>query len=263
MLRFFIVFLLIISCVFGENNSSKKDILYTNLLGMAVITTWGVAKWEYGKRQPHADNEAWFERETNYAGADKLGHFYASYLMGSALSGVYENWGYSEKEAALYGSVSSLFLMNYMEIGDSTSSEFGFSYEDFIMNTLGSLGAYFFYINPELAKRMDLRLEYVPSFKTEDIVTEYERMKYLIAFKAEGFDFISNPYFRYAELHLGYYTRNYKGGYSQESERIIYCAIGINLSRVARENEYGKTARLLNYYQIPYVYLPFEKELNR
>ncbi len=247
---------------FHDRNDSKKDILYTNLVGAAVITAWGVAKWEYGTSTPSRSDEEWFARETNSGGSDKLGHFYASYAIGSGLSGLYESWGYTEQDAALYGSLSSFFLLNYMEAGDAFSREFGFSYEDFMMNTLGAFSSYLFYTNPELAKRVDFRLEYIPSFETVDMITEYERMKYLIAFKVEGFEFVTNAYLKYAELQLGYYARNYEGGYSQESERIIYLGIGINLSRVFRENDHVKTARFLNYYQLPYTYLPFEKDLN-
>jgi len=246
---------------FSEHNNSKKDILYTNLVGAAVITTWGVVNWEYGESSLSRDDEEWFGRETESGGADKLGHLYATYVIGSGLSGLYESWGYTEKDAALYGSLSSFFLLNYMEIGDAFSSEFGFSYEDLMMNTIGAFSSYLFYTNPELAKRVDLRVEYIPSFDTADVITEYERMKYLIAIKAEGFESVTNPYLKYAELHLGYYTRNYKGGYSSESERIVYLGIGINLSRVFRENGYTKTARFLNYYQLPYTYLPLEKDL--
>jgi len=263
MVRFMIIFSLTFSLLYAENNASKKDILYTNLVGAAVITAWGVANWDYGESKPHSDDEEWFGRETESGGADKLGHLYASYFIGSGLSGLYENWGYTEKDAALYGSMSSFFLMSYMEVGDALSSDLGFSYEDFLMNTLGAFSSYLFYTNPELSKRVDLRIEYIPSFDTADIVTEYERMKYLIAFKAEGFDSISNPYLRYTELHLGYYTRNYKDGFSADSERIIYVGLGINLSRIARKNDYKKTARFLNYYQVPYTYIPVEKDLNK
>ncbi len=263
MLRLTLMLALMFSLCFSENNESKRDILYTNLIGAVVITAWGVANWDYAKGSPHTDEEKWFGKSTQSGGADKLGHFYSPYFIGSGLSGLYESWGYKEKEAAFYGSLSSLFLMNYMEIGDAFSPDLGFSYEDFIMNTLGAFSSYLFYTNPELSKRIDLRLEYIPSFNTADLVTEYERMKYLIAFKAEGFEFISNPYLKYAELQFGYYTRNYKGGYTDESERIVYMGIGINLSRVLRKNSYKKTAHFLNYYQLPYTYLPFEKNLNR
>lgn len=272
MVRLIVVLFFILSSLFSqetsssfhsrEQNASKKDILYTNLVGAAVITAWGVANWEYGANSPSRDDEEWFGRETDSGGADKLGHLYATYVIGSGLSGLYESWGYTEHDAALYGSLSSFFLLNYMEIGDAFSSEFGFSYEDFMMNTIGAFSSYFFYTSPELAKRVDLRVEYIPSFDTADVITEYEKMKYLIALKAEGFESVTNAYLKYAELHLGYYTRNYKGGYSQESERILYIGIGINLSRAFRENGHVKTARFLNYYQLPYTYLPLEKDLN-
>lgn len=263
----FLVFLLVYSEATAqpnlmENNASKKDILYTNLIGVGVITAWGIANWEYGANSPSRDDEEWFGRKTKSGGADKLGHLYATYAIGSGLSGLYESWGYTEKDAALYGSLSSFFLMNYMEIGDAFSSEFGFSYEDFMMNTIGAFSSYLFYTSPELSKRIDLRVEYLPSFDTVDVITEYEKMKYLLAIKTEGFESISNPYLKYTELHLGYYTRNYKGGYSSQSERVVYIGIGINLSRVFKEKGYAKTSRFLNYYQLPYTYLPFEKDLN-
>ncbi len=262
MLRVVSILFLLLASLFAEHNKSRADILYTNLAGAAVITTWGVVNWGYGQNSPSSDEEEWFGRETESGGADKLGHFYAAYAIGSGLAVLYENWGYQEKDAALYGSLSSFFLLNYMEVGDAFSDEFGFSYEDLIMNTLGAFSAYLFYLSPELSKRIDLRVEYLPSFDTADIVTEYEKMKYLIVLKAEGFDLIKNDFLRYAELHLGYYTRNYEEGFSDESERIIYLGIGINLSRALRQNGHTKTARFLNYYQLPYTYLPFEKDLN-
>lgn len=247
---------------FDENNESRRDVLYANLAGAAVITAWGILNWDYGKNKPHAGNEGWFNHDTKSGGADKLGHFYSTYLIGSALSGLYASWGYEKKEAALYGALSSFLVMNYMEFGDAFSS-YGFSYEDFVMNTMGAASAYLLYAHPELSGKVDFRLEYVPSFKTVDVVTEYEKMKYLIALKAEGFESITHPWLRYSELHLGYYTRNYEGGFSSQSERIIYLGVGINLSRLFRQNGYEKTARFFNFYQPPYTYLPFEHDFNR
>lgn len=262
-LRFLIIPMISFSPIWAENKESKNDILYTNLIGAGVITAWGTAFWGYGKSSPYRHNEGWFGRDTKYGGADKLGHFYASYLLGTSLCELYQNYGYTPKDAIMYGSLSSFFLLNTMEIGDSFSSEQGFSYEDFIMNTLGSLTSYAFYTYPELSKRIDLRIEYIPSFKSADIITEYDNMKYLVALKAEGFNFISNPWLRYGELHLGYYTRNYKAESTSERERIVYLGIGINFSKIARQNGYTKTANILNYYQLPYTYAAIENNLNK
>lgn len=263
LLRFLVIMSIIFSPLWAQNKEVKNDILYTNLIGAGIITAWGAAFWEYGQSSSYAKNEGWFEKDTKYGGADKLGHMYASYLLGTSLCELYKYYGYKEEDAIMYGSLSSFFLLNTMEVGDSFSSQQGFSYEDFLMNTLGSLTAYAFYTYPELSKRMDLRIEYIPSFKSADVITEYDNMKYLVALKAEGFDFISNPWLRYAELHAGYYTRNYKVESTAEHERIIYFGIGINFSRIARQNGYAKTSSVLNYYQLPYTYIPIRNDLNR
>lgn len=251
------------SSLYAQHAQSRSDILYTNLAGAAFIAGWGFANWEYGKSAPHTSNEGWFGNQTKYGGADKLGHFYGSYLIGSSLGRLYESWDYTQNEAALYGSLSSFFLMNVMEVGDAFSAQQGFSYEDFTVNTLGALCSYVFYTHPELSKRVDIRIEYLPSFKTADVITEYEQMKYVIALKGDGFDFISNPVLRYGELHLGYYTRNFIGASVQERERILYVGIGLNLSKTARQNGYNTTADVLNYYQLPYTYVSFDNNLNR
>ncbi len=262
-MRFILLLSFLFASLFADNNETKHDILYTNLAGAALITAWGIANWDYGTNPPHAHNEEWFGRHTKYGGADKLGHLYSSYLIGSGLSNLYESWGYTEQEAALYGSLSSFVLMNYMEFGDAFSKEQGFSYEDLVMNTVGALSAYLFYTYPELSRRVDLRVEYLPSFTTADFVTEYEKMKFLIALKADGFESISNPWLKYTELHLGYYTRHYEGGFNPDSERIFYIGIGINFARIADQNGYYKSAKFLHYYQLPYTYVPFENNLNR
>lgn len=254
-----ILFFSATSLLSAENNENRNDILYTNLAGIAIITGWGIANWDYGNSSPYAKNEGWFGAQTKYGGADKLGHFYTTHILSSGLSHLYENWGYNRGDAALYGSLSSFSIMNAMEIGDAFSAQQGFSYEDFIFNTLGSITSYLLYTQPQLSKRIDLRVEYIPSFKTADIVTEYDNMKYLIALKADGFESITNPLLKYGELHLGYYTRNYTAQLVHERERVLYIGIGINLSKITRQNGYNKTAALLNYYQLPYTYLPYEQ----
>lgn len=256
---------IVLTCsgLWAQETKNRSDILYTNLAGAAIIAGWGLANWDYGKSSPHVNSEGWFGNQTKSGGADKLGHFYGSYLIGSVLGKVYERWDYPQNEAALYGSLSSFFLMNVMEVGDAFSTQQGFSYEDFTLNALGALSAYLFYTQPELSKRVDIRIEYLPSFKTADVITEYENMKYLIALKGDGFACTSNSPLRYGELHLGYYTRNFTGVAAEEHERILYVGIGMNLSRLLRQNGYDTTAAVFNYYQLPYTYIPLQNNLNR
>ena len=249
--------------LFAEPSEDDHRILYANLAGIGIIAAWGTAFWDYGDNPPHAQSEGWFERDTKSGGADKLGHFYSAYLVGTGLSSLYESWGYSRDDAARYGSLSSFFLMNTMELGDAFSEKLGFSYEDFILNTVGSAASYLFYTYPDLSAKVDFRIEYVPRFDTADIVTDYERMKYLIVLKADGFEVITDPWLKYTEFQIGYYTRHYDSGYSEQSERMLYAGIGINLSQIVSQSGYPKTARIFNYYQLPYTYVPFEHNLNR
>jgi hypothetical protein len=142
-----------------------------------------------------------------------------------------------------------------MEIADGFSPSQGFSYEDTVMNLLGCGFGYIRGEYPDLARKIDFRLEYTPKFDSEDlkIGTSYERQKYLIVAKADGFDFIENPYLRYLELHLGYSAHGYdhyeKKG-PDDRHRHLYAGLGINVSKILQK--YVK-ATVLDYIQLPYT----------
>jgi len=151
--------------------------------------------------------------------------------------------------------------MAYMEFGDSFS-DYGFSYEDFVMNTLGSVAGYYLYENEELARKIDIRWEYGFHPTDSDFVTDYENSKYLLALKLNGFESTRQSFLKHLELHIGYYTRGYDD-IDIRKERNIYLGLGINLSNLLRQRGYNKASTLLNYYQLPYTYMEFENNLNR
>lgn len=261
---FFLLFIL--SCSlrpaygFDLELTKEQKLVAANVGGALFITGWGLVNWDYGQRSLSFRNEEWFGHNTKEGGADKVGHFHSNYVLSHILSGLCEHWGYPKEKAALYGTLSSFGLMSYMEFGDSFS-EFGFSYEDFLMNALGSYVGYIMYTHPELSRKIDFRIEYLPTLQEQDFFTDYERTKYLVALKLDGFDVIENEYLKYLELHLGYYAR----GYSEvnvRDERNLYVGIGINISRIFSKLSYKKTAKFFNYYQPPFSYLEFRKELN-
>jgi len=241
--------------------SEKKEFLtrgqktvLLNAGSMTAILIYGVTQWDYGKDVFHFENEGWFGRSTKYGGADKLGHFWSSYAMSHLYSYVYRKWGYTDKEANLYGALSSLGANVFMEVADGFSSQ-GFSYEDMIMNIAGTGVAYIWGRSPSLARKIDFRMEYTPKFDSHDFgfSTNYERQKSLIALKADGFDFISNPYLQYLEFHVGYYARhyeNYKEGGPDDRRRYIYLGLGFNVSKLAQR---FVNTRVLDYIQIPYT----------
>jgi len=244
----------------------KDRVLYTNLIGGAVVTAWGVAFWDYFTISPVMGDEDWFEEDTKYGGADKLGHLYSTYLWSLGFSSLYEYWGMENDDAMIYGPLTSWIFQGLMEVGDSFSESQGFSYEDMIANTIG---AGFYYLRekyPPLKETVDLRLEYLPNFNNNssgDVFTKYDSMKYIMAIKFSGFESMNDNWLKYGELQLGYYTRGYENeiDYPQK-ERIGYVGIGINIAEVLKAAGWLKTSKIFNYYQLPYTYIPFERDFN-
>jgi hypothetical protein len=141
-----------------------------------------------------------------------------------------------------------------MEVADGFGSQ-GFSYEDMIMNIAGTGAAYIWGRYPCLARKIDFRMEYTPKFDSHDFgfSTYYERQKFLIALKADGFDFVKNPYLRYLEFHVGYYARGYEDHQElgpDDRRRYLYVGIGFNVSRLLQK---FVDTRVLDYLQIPYT----------
>lgn len=247
--------------VYGNDNEFSKEniVAMSNIIGAAAITTWGILNWDYFQNDPKKSEEKWFSDDTRNGGADKLGHFYFSYMFSHVLASTYENYGYSSRQGAALGAFSSLGLCTLMEIGDSFST-YGFSYEDCVMNLLGSLSGYVLYTHPKLSEKIDFRLEYRPDFSEMDFTTDYDHQKFLLAVKLDGFKFTQNNYLKYFELHLGYYTRGYPDRIDRE--RNIYAGIGINISRLFKQASMPKTSTVFNYIQLPYTYISAKKDLN-
>jgi len=183
----------------------EEKVFAVNAGGLLAIAGWGLAFWDYGESSPSMKDERWFQKDTDKGGADKLGHFYTNYLVGRGLSSLYESWGYGHDKAVPYGALASFGLMGFMEIGDSIS-DYGFSYSDLIMNLPGTCTGYLLEMNPDIARKIDFRVQYIPNFKESDIATDYERMRFVIVAKLDGFDVVTNEYLKYLELHLGYYV---------------------------------------------------------
>jgi hypothetical protein len=228
--------------------------LLLNVGGMATIVAYGAWQWGYGKETFQFKDEGWFQRDTKYGGADKLGHFWSSYALSHLYSYFYRKWGYTDSEANLYGALSNLGFQTFMEVADGFSSQ-GFSYQDLVMNIVGSGVGYIWGKYPSVARKIDFRIEYMPYFDHRDYAfsTKYDRQAFLIAVKADGFDAIKNPYLQYLEFHMGYKARGYKDyevGAPDDRRRSIYVGLDLNVSKLLQK--YVDT-RVLDYIQIPYT----------
>lgn len=237
----------------------NQKVMNVTLAGAGVVTAWGVANWDYFSRKPHAESEGWFARNTDEGGADKLGHVFSTYATAQGISSLLEHWCFSQEEAAWYGAVSSFAILGWMEAGDSFSN-YGFSYEDFAANALGSLASYYRYRHPEVARKIDFRWEFGLDPGEGDITTDYDNSKYLLALKLNGFERFNQSLLKHLELHAGYFVRGYSDAHEPD-ERNLYMGIGLNLTDFFRRRDYRAVATALNFLQTPGTYLAKERRL--
>lgn len=245
----------------GEKASSgfskEEKAVMLNAGVLAAVAAYGVGFWDYFQTAPKASSEGWFGRTTDHGGMDKLGHFWMTYSISHLYSYLYRWWDFSPGEANALGALSGLGIQTAMELGDAFSGGFGFSYEDAIMNAIGAGAAYTLGRYPEIARKIDFRLQYKPhSFSdlTDDILTDYENQRYLIALKLDGFDMFHDTYLSYLELHLGYQARGYEsfvpGSNDDDRRRSFYFGVGFNVSKLVRKyTDIG----IFDYLQIPYT----------
>jgi hypothetical protein len=92
---------------------------------------------ESPRRDFHVTRERFFQRDTYAGGADKASHFVDYAILSKELQEVYERFGLERTTSIWlgFGVATAAGLMT--EIGDGTTF-FGFSYEDFVMDTLGA-----------------------------------------------------------------------------------------------------------------------------
>ena len=238
-----------------------KRIFWTNALGTTLITAWGLKKWDYGEKGFHSRSEGWFGHNTYTGGSDKFGHAYSAYVLTRGLSYYYQTSGLPKDKAAKYGALSSFGLLSYMELGDGFS-DFGFSYEDFLVNGIGTTLGYWLFTNEDLAEKIDFRVEYKTSFSEADVFNEYDKMKYLFAFKLSGYSSTRNSLLKYIELHLGYFSRGYDDR-NADKYRATYAGLGINLAEILKQyRSTRKASAIFNYLQLPNTYLTYKYRLD-
>jgi hypothetical protein len=242
----------------------EQKMLIYNLGGLAVVAGYGLWKWDYGENSFEFVDEGWFGKNTEYGGADKLGHFWSSYALSHLNAYIYRQWGYTDREANLYGVLTNLGFQTFMEIADGFSPSQKFCYQDMAMNLLGAGVAYVWGNYPSLARKVDFRIEYKPYFDSRDteFSTKYDRQTFLVAVKADGFDFIKNPYLQYLEFHLGYNAsgfKDYEPGGPDDRKRTLLVGLGFNVNKLVQKIW---DTRVFDYIQIPYTSINLDFSLH-
>jgi hypothetical protein len=234
---------------------------------VAGIGVLGVVSWDWGSSSFNFNDEGFFGGDTGSFGMDKLGHAYSTYVISDYLAHSMRANGASSG-APYNAALLSWGLMLGVEVFDGFSDDHGFAYEDLIFNALGAGFSVLRNTVPGLREKLDFRLEYIPSGNTDGFhpVTDYSGQKYILALKLSGFEWCRKTPLRFLELHGGYFARGFTDDERERGERERkkpYVAVGINVSElIFGKTEIGKTnfgrhaARLLEYAQVPYTYLP-------
>ncbi|WP_339138646.1 MAG: DUF2279 domain-containing protein [Candidatus Electrothrix sp. GW3-4] len=232
--------------------AKEKKALYVNVAAAAFISLYGAADWNYGSASFHFTNEGWFEKDTKYGGADKMGHFWSTYTLADTFTGLYNSWGYNKKRAGRYGVFSAWGIQAIMELDDGTSETQGFDWNDMTMNTLGALTSMLLAQYPEIDRKIDVRVEYALNVPVQGIFDDYSNMYYALVVKLDGFDALHDSWLQWLELHAGYCTQGYEAA-EVDKERRTYLGISLNFSHLLHQHDYHKTGKVLEYLQVPYT----------
>ena len=244
-------------------SKEKKAVVLNTTIGVGILS-WGLLFWDYGDYGFHFRNEEWFGEDTKEGGMDKLGHLFTTYVMTNLFDKLYIRWGFSEAESASYGFWSAIGINGLMEIGDGLS-HYGFAYEDMIMNCIGAYAGYLRIKYPKFKELLDIRLEYVPDlwdFNDGDVITDYEHMKYFLAFKGSGIDGLSDTWLKYLELIVGYSATgyaDYNPGMADDRRQVFFAGIGLNVGKLLES--VWKTP-VFDYLQVPYTYAAAGNKIN-
>ncbi len=233
----------------------EEKMMCSTATAAAIIGLWGFATWDYASSGFHTTNEGWFAEDTKYGGADKLGHFWTTYVLSDALTGIYTTWGYQPRRANAYGALSAWVVQSAMELGDGSSKTQGFSWEDMVVNTVGALTSIAMEQYPSLDRKIDFRVSYLLNVKMDGIFDDYSNQLYSLVLKLDGFESMNDTLLSYLEVHVGYFTRGYDSSEVAKS-RSFFAGVTVNLSKIFREHGYAKTGKVLEYFQLPYT-LPY------
>ena len=233
---------------------------------MAGVAAYGVVQWDYGSSGFGFADEGWFGHDTEFGGADKLGHSVASHIFTSGVSQVHRHWGFNRRESARRGALIAFSVLAAMEVGDGFSSEHGFSWEDLVFDAAGCVFGYFHEVSPRFAEIFDLRWEFWPSSKSLanddfDAVTAYEDSAFVLAANVGALFRERRIPLDLLDLQVGYRVRDIALG-PRERRQELLLGVGLNLANLGRRLGLGRYCRVFEYYQVPWLNLRLGIDLN-
>lgn len=204
--------------------------------GSLLVAAYGLDKWwnEGFTGNFRSENEGWFGQNTEYGGADKVGHMWFSYLSARLFTQGFEAAGNERGPAQKLGFWTALGVGVGVEVLDGFSRQYRFSKEDVVMNLAGAGFGYLMERHPDLDRLVDFRLLYRKSEGSQwEPAGDYSGQTYLFVAKASGAPTLrENSVLRYFELAAGYGTRGYDITPGATGQRNLYFGISLNVSEV-------------------------------
>lgn len=225
----------------------------------------------------HFTNEGFFGRDTYTGGVDKASHFVDYDVAARVITLAYETAGYSERRSELLGSGVSFLAGLVTEIGDGTT-DYGFSYEDLVMDALGAATA-FGLAATGWDDTIGLRAGKINNARTpaccyriSNYGRDYSGEVYTGDLKIAGLArrlHLRPGLARYLLLSMNYSTNGYRFATRDIRQRLLGLEVGINFSAIAQslkvpqEKWWGRTIYLFfDSFRIPFSGIGFRYDLN-
>lgn len=256
----------------NSDSNFKRYLTYgTIFTSFAVTYYYGSEAWDWGENSFEFGDEGWFGAHTPSGGIDKVGHCWIHYVLQRSFNNLFEWTLGDEKEALVVSTFTAAGVGLLIEMGDGTSSEYGFAYQDLVADWVGvALGA-FLESFPKADAFIGFTWEYWPTDNFLDeskgrkkfhVTSDYSGHKYMINFKLAGFKNLGwdiPEFLRYISLDFGYYTRGYTDfeDPGTEKTRTLYTGISLNMMEVVKDffEPENRESRLCKGLQQPFKYL--------
>lgn len=224
----------------------------------------------------HWANERWFQEDTYAGGGDKASHFVFYNGLSRELAVQYGIWGYGKNQATLLAFATAAAAGLIVEVGDGLTV-FGFSWEDFVMDTLGA-GTAAVVTRLGLDDTVGFRFGKMPTeappecCRTSGIGKDYSTEVYTADLKISGFARRLNVrpgVARFLLVSMSYGSKGYRYSTPEFRERQIGLEVGVNFpeilaaASVPEDRWWGRALYFFfNFFRIPYTQIGMRYDLN-
>jgi hypothetical protein len=189
-------------------------------------------------------------------GADKLGHFYFTYLSSDMIGRSFAWAGLRESDAFLYGGAISFAFQLYVEVEDGFTHGLGFSVGDGLADIAGAAYPWLKQQSPAL-EHFDFKWNFIRSEKFKQgqlraVIDDYESQYFWISANVKELlpDIVPDFWPSFLPVAIGYSVKNLDG--SSGGEREFYLALDYDFTKLPGKGSFLSALKhVLNYFHFP------------